>query len=128
MDMPKLTLWYALILIVMGLVGYFGMGRESITALIPAFFGAAVLGMALLARKDSMRRHAMHVAVVLAVLAVAGTVMAIPKLITLIGGSEIARPKAVVVQAVMALLSLGYVVAAVRSFIAARRSPAVVGD
>ncbi|MCB2230738.1 hypothetical protein KQH82_08490 [bacterium] len=128
MEMPKLTLWYALILIVIGLAGYFGMGRESITALIPAFFGIAVLITALLARKDSMRRHAMHAAVVLAVLAFAGTVMGIPKTITLLTGGEIARPKAVVVQAIMALLSLGYVVVAIRSFIAARRSPAVIGD
>jgi hypothetical protein len=125
MSMPKLTLWYALVLIALGLIGYFGMGRQSITALIPAFFGIAVLVTALLARKESTRRHAMHAAVVLAVLAFAGTVMGIPKTITLLGGGEIARPTAVIVQAIMAVLSLAYILIAVKSFVDARRTRTV---
>ncbi|MBD3403014.1 hypothetical protein GF420_08965 [candidate division GN15 bacterium] len=126
MYMPTVTLWYAIILIVMGLVGYFGMGRESITALIPAFFGVAVLITALLARKENLRKHSMHAAVVLAVLGVAGTASGIPKFFMLISGSEVARANAVVVQFIMAVLSILYIVLAVKSFIDARRSgPAV---
>lgn len=125
MSMPKLTLWYALVLIALGLIGYFGMGRQSITALIPAFFGIAVLVTALLARKESTRRNAMHAAVVLAVLAFAGTVMGIPKTITLLGGGEIARPTAVIVQAIMAVLSLAYILIAVKSFVDARKARTV---
>ena len=128
MNMPKIALWYALILILMGLVGYFGMGRESITALIPTFVGIPVLVAALLARNDSIRKHAMHAAVLLAVLAFAGTVMGIPKAITMLTGGDVARPKAVTVQAIMALLSLVFVALAVKSFIDARRSPAVSGN
>ncbi|MBD3401587.1 hypothetical protein GF420_01725, partial [candidate division GN15 bacterium] len=115
MYMPTVTLWYAIILIVMGLVGYFGMGRESITALIPAFFGVAVLITALLARKENLRKHSMHAAVVLAVLGVAGTASGIPKFFMLIGGSEVDRANAVVVQFIMAVLSILYIVLAVKS-------------
>ncbi len=128
MNMLNMTFGYAIILIVLGLVGYFGLGRESLTALIPAFFGAAVLLAALVATRETMRRHAMHVAVVLAVLAFAGTVSGVPKAITLLSGGEVARPNAVIVQAVMAILSLAYVAFAVRSFINARRKPVVSSD
>ena len=41
--MAKLTIIYGVIFIVMGLYGYFGISNESITALIPTFFGIPML-------------------------------------------------------------------------------------
>ncbi len=45
--MAKITFGLGLVLIVLGLGAYFGTGRESLTALIPAFFGLplALLGV-----------------------------------------------------------------------------------
>ena len=41
--MARTTIVFGIMLVVLGLVGYVGTGAASVTALIPAFFGA-VLG------------------------------------------------------------------------------------
>ena len=123
MNMPKITIVYAVLLIALGLVGFFGFGRSSITALIPAFFGVLVLVAGLLARDEKLRRHAMHAASALGLLGFLGTVTGLVKFFTLIGGGEVARPAAVISQAVMAILSLIFFILCLQSFIAARRKP-----
>ena len=53
-----------MLLVVLGVASYSLTGRTSLTAMIPAFFGAAFLVCAMIARRgDAARRHAMHVAV-----------------------------------------------------------------
>jgi len=123
MNMPKITIVYAVLLIALGLVGFFGFGRSSITALIPAFFGVLVLVAGLLAQDEKLRRHAMHAASALGLLGFLGTVTGLVKFFTLIGGGEVARPAAVISQAVMAILSLIFFILCLQSFIAARRKP-----
>ena len=63
--MAATTRTFGLILIVLGLASYFLTGRVSVTALIPAFFGAVFVILALVARNESARKHAMHAAVAL---------------------------------------------------------------
>ena len=123
MNMPKITILYALLLIALGLVGFLGFGRSSLTALIPAFFGILVLVAGILARDEKLRRHAMHAASALGLLGFLGTVTGLIKVFTLIGGGEVTRPAAVVSQAVMAVLSLIFFIFCLQSFIAARRKP-----
>ena len=41
--MAKLSITYGVIFILMGLISYFGISSESVTALIPAFFGIPML-------------------------------------------------------------------------------------
>ena len=65
--MARVTVALAILLILLGLVGYFGTGRTSCTALIPAMFGLAFLILGVVAIKDELRRHAIHVAAALAV-------------------------------------------------------------
>jgi hypothetical protein len=120
-NMPKITIVYAVLLILLGLVGFFGFGRSSVTALIPAFFGVLVLVAGLLALDEKLHRHAMHAASVLGLLGFLGTVTGLVKLFTLISGGEVTRPAAVVSQAVMAVLSLIYFILCLKSFITARR-------
>ena len=64
--MASTTRTFGLILIVLGLAAYFLTGRVSVTALIPAFFGAVFVILALVARNEPARKHAMHAAVALA--------------------------------------------------------------
>lgn len=123
--MARLTIVYGLLLIVLGIASYFGTGQESKTALIPALFGAPILLSGVVALQDHLRRHAMHAAAALALLGFLGSAPGLLKAFTLLGGGEVARPNAVIAQAVMALLSLVFLVLCVRSFINARRSPAV---
>src|SRR5438034_230558 len=63
---------FGILLIVLGLGGFFGTGAEHGTALIPAYFGTALLILGLLALKDSLRKHAMHVAAMVGLLGVVG--------------------------------------------------------
>ena len=58
---------------VIGIGSYVETGRTSVTALIPAFFGAAFLLLAYVARNEAARKHAMHVALVVALVGIAGT-------------------------------------------------------
>ena len=116
--MPTTTRTLGIILILLGLIGYFGTGRTSVTALIPAFFGAVFIILALVARMEAARKHAMHVAVALALLALIGTLV---RLIPAIGAGELARP-AVLAQLVMSLLLVGYIALGVKSFKDARRA------
>ena len=126
--MAKITIGLGLVLIVLGLGGYFGTGRESWTALIPALFGLPLALLGVVALKESMRKHAMHVAATIGLLGFAGTVKGLMKLPVLLTGGELARPSAVAVQAAMAIVCLLFVVLCVWSFIKARRAGAAQRD
>lgn len=116
--MPTTTRLFGLLLIVLGVVSYVGTGRTSVTALIPAIFGAVFVICALIARTESMRKHAMHVAVAVGLVgALASLARAIPAVVA--GG--VTRP-AVMSQLAMAALLLVYVYLGVQSFVAARKA------
>lgn len=116
--MPSTTRYFGLILIVLGIASYMLTGRTSVTALIPAIFGAVLVVCALIARKETARKHAMHAAVAVGLLgALAALGRGIPA--TLSGGAG--RP-AVLSQLVMGVLLLIYVALGVQSFIAARKA------
>jgi hypothetical protein len=93
-----------------------------VTALIPAFLGIPIEIAGFAALKEAWRKHAMHVAVLLALLGFLGSARGLVSLPALLTGGEVARPAAVVAQSLTALLCLAFVVLAVRSFIQARRS------
>jgi hypothetical protein len=116
------TIIYALLLIVLGLGGYILTDFVSVTALIPAFFGVVFLVLAFLAKKESLRKHMMHVASLLGLLAFLGSVMGLKGLFLLLAGEDVERPEAAISRSIMALLSLAYCGLCLRSFIRARRS------
>lgn len=121
--MAQLTLGYAAILIALGVGGYFATGQSSWTALIPAIFGAVMVVFGAIALKPSLRKHAMHGAMAFALLGLAGTFSGIIKVVMMIAGTPPERPTAAIVQAVMAVLTIGFIALGVRSFIQARRNP-----
>jgi len=117
--MPSTTRLFGLILIVLGAASYWATGRTSVTALIPAIFGAIFVICALVARNESMRKHAMHVAVAVGLVgAIASLARVVP---ALTAGGDLARP-AVISQIAMAAVLLTYVYLGVQSFIAARKA------
>jgi len=119
--MAKISIAFSIILIVLGLVSYFGISNESITALIPTFLGVPVLILGFLALSEKYLKHSMHVAAVLMLLGFGGTIGGLIKFFRMIAGETFERPSAIVVQAIMALLCLIFLVLAVKSFIDARR-------
>jgi hypothetical protein len=115
------TLALGVALIVLGLAGYFLTGATSLTALIPAAFGLVIALAGVIARDERKRKHAMHAAVVVALLGFLGSIRGLLQIGGVFDGTA-ARPAAVVSQTIMALLTLGYIAIAVRSFIRARAS------
>jgi hypothetical protein len=107
-----------LVLIVLGLVGFVATGSTAATALIPAYFGAALLLLGLLARNPQRRKLAMHLAVVVGLLGFFGAIRGPMQLLA--GTAQ--RPAAAWAQTVMAALMAIFVALAVKSFIDARRA------
>lgn len=119
--MAKLTILVANILIFMGVGGYVASDMVSFTALIPAFFGVPLEILGILALAESRRKHAMHGAVMVALIGFLGSVPGLLKVGQLMAG-EAERPMAVGMQAAMAILLAIYIALCVRSFIAARKA------
>ena len=119
--MPATTLALGAALLVLGIGSYVLTGGASPTALIPAAFGLLLVGAGVLARDDRKRMHAMHAAVVIALLGFVGSARGLLGLGKVLDGTAV-RPAAIVAQTIMALLTFAYIVVAVRSFIQARRA------
>ena len=119
--MAKVTLVFALLLVVLGLVGFVGTGSEHPTALIPAWFGLAlgVFGMLAMSRKERRRKLFMHINVTLGLLGFLGS---IAEIVRSMASSKDLDATALLAKTTMAWLLLIYVMLCVRSFIVARRS------
>ena len=115
------TLAFAFAYFVLGIAGFILTGSTHKTALIPCIFGLFFVLFGLLALKDNLRKHVMHAAVLVALLAFLGTARSLPHLPELFNGTA-EKPAAVVTQAINAALSLAFIVLAIRSFIQARRT------
>ena len=122
--MATTTIGFGIVLIILGVGGYFGSDMVSVTALIPAAFGALLVVFGAMARDDKKRKMAMHIAVVVGLLGFLGTVNGLVDLTVMLHGGQVARPMAVVSKSVMAALMAIFVGMCVKSFIDARRSRA----
>jgi hypothetical protein len=116
--MTGITRTFGLLLIALGIGSYLITGRTSMTALIPAFFGAALVVCAMVARNESARKHAMHAAVAIGLI---GAVASLARGVPAAMNGDAGRP-AVLAQLAMGGLLLVYVAMGVQSFIAARRA------
>ena len=119
--MPLLTIVFGVAMLLLGVVAYFVTGMQSVTALIPAFFGVIFVVLGAIMRDQSRARHAGHAAATLALLGLLGSARGVPAVITLAQGGEVQRPAAAVAQAVMVVLCLAYVALAIKSFLDARK-------
>jgi hypothetical protein len=119
--LANITLVIGIALIGLGLGGYFGTGTSSLTALIPAVFGAILALLGFMARDEAKRKVAMHIAVLIGLIGFLGSVPGLMKLPALLGGQEVARPAAVISQSIMGVLTAVFVALCVKSFIDARK-------
>ena len=119
--MSSTTLVFAFAYLVLGVAGFVLTGSTHKTALIPCVFGVLFLIFGLLARKDNLRKHLMHAAVLIALLAFLGTARSLSHLPELFNGTA-EKPASIITQSLNAGLSLLYIILAVRSFIQARRA------
>ena len=123
--MAKVTYVFGVLLILVGLVGYFGTGSVHPTALIPVWFGLALVvgGFLAVSPSEGRRKLFMHINVTVGLVGFIGAIA------SALHGYGHARSlgidpdyKALAAQLAMAVLLLIYVHLCVRSFIQARRS------
>jgi O-antigen/teichoic acid export membrane protein len=119
--MWRITIGTGVLLILVGVVGYFATGRVSWTALIPAIPGLIFVVLGAVARAEKVRRHAMHVAAAVALLGFLGSAGGLLKLPHVIMGHPVERSGAVVSRSIMAIVCAVFVALCVRSFLLARR-------
>ena len=105
----------------LGVGSWLATGQESPTALIPAVFGLLLLLLGTAARKESLRKHAMHGAAMVGLLGLLGSARGLMGLPALLSG-EAERPAAVLAQCIMAVGCAIFVWLCVRSFIAVRKA------
>ncbi len=118
--MVALTTWIGALLVATGVIAYVATGAVSLTALIPAVVGVLLLIAALIGRRsERARKHAMHTGLAVALLGALGALMNVVKLCDLFAGTA-ERPGAIIASTVMFVLLVFYLVAGVRSFVAAR--------
>jgi hypothetical protein len=123
--LAKVTLVFAVLLAVLGLVGYFGTGAQHLTALIPTWFGVAlgIGGLLAISPNESRRKLFMHINVTIGLLGfIGGAVEAIRGYVHATSAGMPANEIAMASKLTMSGLLLIYVILCVRSFIAARRS------
>lgn len=121
--MSGISIVAGLLLVVIGSTGFsYGMnaGTASVTALIPAFFGIVMIACGAIAMvADGMRKHLMHLAVVVALL---GFILTAGRLVMKATTGGLEASAAVMSQGAMTFVCLVFVLLAVRSFAAARSS------
>ena len=118
MNYPKIGIITGALLVVIALVGYFGSGMQSITALIPSFFGVPIILASAVALKPEKLKLGMHIAAVFGLL---GFLAPMGRVIPKILKGEFALNMASVSMLAMILICGAFVVVCIKSFIDARR-------
>ena len=123
--MSGISIISGILLVVIGAAGYiYGMnsGTASVTALIPAFFGIVLIACGAIGTvAEGMRKHLMHLAVVVALL---GFILTAGRLVMKAATGGLEASPAVMSQGAMAAVCLVFVVLAIRTFAAARSARA----
>jgi lysylphosphatidylglycerol synthetase-like protein (DUF2156 family) len=117
MNLPKTAIAVGLLLILQGVGFYVVTETKSVTALIPTFFGIPILLLGCVALKESVRKHAMHGVVTLALLGLLAPIGRIAS-----AGFKLSA--AGVSLVLMIVLCGGLLVLGVKSFVDARRRQA----
>ena len=122
--MGATTIRYGIALIVLGFIFFIVTGGHAMTALIPVWFGLALIFLGILARTENTKQRmtVMHIAAVVGVVgAVFPGVRGGMAVLRRMQGVHIAHRSAVLEEGLMALVCLLFVVACVGSFREARR-------
>lgn len=119
-NVTKLTFIAGGVLVVVGLIAYVASGAVSLTALIPSGLGVLLLIAAAIARNPKLRRHSMHVAMLVALIGIVATSMNTLRLGEVFAGTA-ERPWAVIASALTFVTLLVYLGFGIASFVQARR-------
>jgi hypothetical protein len=105
------TIIFGSILIAVGLIAFSATSYASMTALIPSIMGLIMVLLGLVARAiPDAARGALISAVVIAVLAILGSMRGVVPFVALLRGEDVVRPVAVVAQSTTLLLAVIYLI------------------
>ncbi|MEO8206795.1 MAG: hypothetical protein ABI615_11485 [Chthoniobacterales bacterium] len=120
--MAKNSIFFGLLLIIIGAVGYLHSGMQHPTALIPAALGTIIfLCGVLVIFKEGLRKHVMHVAALFALIGFIATVSAFSQLSRALHHTA-ENSDAIFSKCSTAFLCLIFLILCIQSFIAARRN------
>jgi hypothetical protein len=114
--MPKISVVFGILLSVLGLYGYFGMGMVSVTALIPLFIGVPIIILGVLAFDEQKIKHSMHAASVLILLGLIGSLYRLAHKV-LLGNID----ESSIILILMSAICIIFLILAINSFIEARK-------
>ncbi len=122
--MARFTILIGIVLFLLAIFAFMGTGAKYPTSLIPAAFGIVLGVCGALARTPDVKRRAvwMHIAVSVGLIGYLATVKSVVDFFRMESGVQFKLPIAVEEKAAMSVLLLIFVIACVRSFIAARRA------
>jgi hypothetical protein len=115
--MPKISVIFGILLSILGLYGYYGMGMGSITALIPVFIGVPIIILGVLAFDENKIKNSMHAASVLVLLGLIGSAYRLIQKI-IIGNMDDSSIILIIMIAICAI----FLMLAINSFIEARKA------
>jgi hypothetical protein len=121
--MAKITLIFAALLVVLGLISYIGTGSQHMTALIPTWFGLAlgIFGLLSMSPSEGRRKLFAHINVTIGLVGfIGGAVEAIRGYLSAKAKGLVPDQIALTSKLAMTGLLLVYVILCVRSFITAR--------
>lgn len=118
--MSRTTVITGSVLVLIGLGAWVFTSFASWTALIPAIIGIVLVALGALAAKTGNHKLYIHIALLVALLGIGGTVPNTLKLGEVVAGSA-ERPAAIIASALTLVALVVYIVLGVRSFIQARR-------
>jgi nitrate/nitrite transporter NarK len=114
MTIHRWTIMFGLLLVAIGVGGYYFTGAKQPTALIPAVLGVAMFVCGVVAAQGAMRMLAMHVAALIGVIGFIGPLVTIFK--------DAANTAAVLSKGLTSALCLMFVMMCVNSFLEVRRA------
>ena len=114
MTMHRWTILFGLLLVAIGLGGYYFADAKQPMALIPAVLGIAMFVCGVVAAQGAMRRLAMHVAALIGMIGFVGPMVTI--------FNDITNTAEVLAKGLTSALCLMFVLMCVSSFLEARRA------
>jgi hypothetical protein len=117
--MPVVSIVCGALLVALGVWAKYSTGTESVTALIPAFFGAPLILLGLVALKESLLKHAMHAAAMIGLLGFLAGVGNLIRVALKPDADLTSTPAMTTVK--MTVVCAAFVALCVNSFIQARR-------
>ncbi|MBX9742455.1 MAG: hypothetical protein K2W99_02800 [Chthoniobacterales bacterium] len=118
--MPTLSIIFGLLLNAVGLIGFFATGATHYTALIPCGLGLLLILSGLIAKKETLRQHAMHLAVLVALGGFLATAPAFQKYSMMFDLATDPKAPAIMAKIATSLLCGIFFILCVRSFVRAR--------